>query len=173
MSLASFQEDISHPAFVRVTVDAELADDMLLFHRRGTIKRKPVYMYAQMIGGDSRPRYVTDRLIIPGRNSSHASAMKSPLFMSADVTAPIEPGICARSEVTIKAGESNTLLFVMGLAKSKEQAISDCRELSSTTIEQVRVYMGKVYERFAIYEFVRRKSRVIRKNGGVRAAKNS
>lgn len=138
VSLASFQEDISHPAFVRVTVDAELADDMLLFHRRGTIKRKPVYMYAQMIGGDSRPRYVTDRLIIPGRNSSHASAMKSPLFMSADVTAPIEPGICARSEVTIKAGESNTLLFVMGLAKSKEQAISDCRELSSTTIEQVR-----------------------------------
>ena len=69
--LATAEEDMAHPAFVRLTVEAAQQEGMLLFWRRqgGGAKPKGV-LYAQLYAQGLHPRYCTDRLSARGRGAT-------------------------------------------------------------------------------------------------------
>lgn len=131
MSLARLDEDVAHPAFVKLTCDAFAEDDILFFRRRGTVKRPDIYAYAAFFGG-GRSKYSTDGLNCPGRHGSCREAMESPMHESMRIEAPIEPTLCVRNEFTLEGGESRELLFVLGAAYTREQAKNDALRCKNT-----------------------------------------
>lgn len=89
IALATQAEDLAHPAFVKLTVDAKLVNGTLLFERRG---RAACWAYARLTG-PAKVRYAADRLSYLGRNKTYADAMKTPMAVPETVSAPIEPGL--------------------------------------------------------------------------------
>ena len=114
--LATAEEDMAHPAFVRLTVEAAQREGMLLFWRRqgGGAKPKGV-LYAQLYAQGLHPRYCTDRLSARGRGATLGESMRRPLG-GGPAEAPVDPCIAARATVSLEAGQSQTLWFLMGYA---------------------------------------------------------
>lgn len=126
--LAVQKDDMAHPAFVRLTVEAEEGDGMLFFRRRQGGGPKPDgVLYAQLYG-DIRPRYATDRLRAQGRGSTLAEAMLRPL-VAGHVEAPVDPYLAARAGISLAAGQSATVWFLMGYAPCRAKALSLAEEL--------------------------------------------
>ena len=129
--LAEQAEDASHPAFVRLTVDARLEDDILLFNRRPRPQKPEHWLYFSLIG-PAKTRYCSDRLIMPGRGADYADAMRRPMLPNQNVESPIEPAACGRMSFLLNPGESAVIELIMGYASNREQAISDLHELTNS-----------------------------------------
>ena len=129
--LAEQAEDASHPAFVRLTVDARLEDDILLFNRRPRPQKPEHWLYFSLIG-PAKTRYCADRLIMPGRGADYADAMRRPMLPNQNVESPIEPTACGRMSFLLNPGESAVIELIMGYASNREQAISDLHELTNS-----------------------------------------
>ncbi len=125
IALATQAEDLAHPAFVKLTVDAKLVDGTLLFERRG---KNACWAYARLCG-PAKPQYATDRLAYLGRNRTYAEAMKTPMAAPETVSAPIEPGLCARTSVTLRPGESAEFTFLFGMAESERKALAEAEAM--------------------------------------------
>ena len=126
--LAAQGEDAAHPAFVRVTVEAAQEGDVLLFHRRAGGGPKPEgVLYAQLYGA-VKPRYLTDRLNAQGRGGTLAEAMRRPLPAGFS-EAPVDPCVAARAALTLPAGQSATVWFLMGYAPCRAKALAQAEEL--------------------------------------------
>lgn len=126
--LSGQSDDLAHPAFVRLTVEAEEEEGLLLFRRRQGGGPKPTgVLYAQLYG-DIRPRYAADRLRAQGRGSTLAEALKRPLA-AGPVEAPIDPYLAARAGLTLAAGQSATVWFLMGYAPNRAKALTLAEEL--------------------------------------------
>ena len=138
LALAPQAEDMAHPAFVRLTVDAQRERDGVLLRRR-SVRGAELWAYASLFdpeGASAAPAftaaYSTDGLAFPGRGRSVLEAMKAPVPPKGDVRAPIEPELCARADVLIKPGASARFAFVLGVAQTKEKALSDWQELAAS-----------------------------------------
>lgn len=127
--LATAEEDMAHPAFVRLTVEAAQQEGMLLFWRRqgGGAKPKGV-LYAQLYAQGLHPRYCTDRLSARGRGATLGESMRRPLG-GGPAEAPVDPCIAARATVSLEAGQSQTLWFLMGYAPNGEKALAQAKDL--------------------------------------------
>ena len=132
--LAEQADDLAHPAFVRLSVEAEEEANLLLFRRRQGGGPKPDgVLYAQLYG-DIHPLYAVDRLRAQGRGSTLIEAMKRPLIAGA-IEAPVEPFLAARAGLVLSAGQSTTVWFLMGYAPSKAKAL--------TLVEELREGLGE------------------------------
>ncbi len=124
------RRDMAHPGFVKLTVNAMLEDDVLLYEKRAAEKKEFRYLYCMLIG-PSKARYCTDRLLMPGRGKSLSEALLQPIMGKESIEAPVEPGICARTSLHLKAGGAAEYFFVMGYALTKKQALIDAQEMRS------------------------------------------
>ncbi|MEG1559410.1 MAG: glucoamylase family protein [Clostridia bacterium] len=124
VQFSSDSEFTSHPAFVKLTVDAKTDSNILLFNRR----KGDIYIYASLVGS-TLPRYATDRLSCVGRCKRAISALNEPLMVGIDVSAPIEPCCMARETAHIKPGAAEAFTFIVGLSFDEEKALNDAREL--------------------------------------------
>lgn len=138
LALAPEEEDKAHPAFVRLTVEAEREKDGILFHRRSA-RGEGTWAYASLFDPDGNSfaaAYSTDGLMMPGRDRSLLQAMKAPLLFKGEIgspkgeiSSPLEPELCARGDVLLKSGGSARFAFLLGAADSREKALSDWAEL--------------------------------------------
>lgn len=131
IALATQAEDLAHPAFVKLTVDAKLVNGTLLFERRG---RAACWAYARLTG-PAKVRYAADRLSYLGRNKTYADAMKTPMAVPETVSAPIEPGLCARANLTLRPGESAEFTLVFGMAESERAALAEAEAMCAEAAE--------------------------------------
>ncbi|MEG1547208.1 MAG: glucoamylase family protein [Clostridia bacterium] len=135
--LASQREDLAHPAFVKLTVDASLHGEVLLFRRRSVSKGEQ-FMYCALKGA-GRVDCCTDRLTMPGRGRGLHAAMRQMLLPNQSVGMPVEPGIHMRTQLTVEPGEAKRVYFIMGYAESKDKALAVAAELmgqADTAFEQ-------------------------------------
>ena len=101
LALAKRAEYEAHPAFVRITVDANRAGRGVIFERRN-VRGDTVWAYAALIdifdidGAKTEAVYTTDALISPGRGKNILEAMLTPAVGLCDISCPIEPELCAR-----------------------------------------------------------------------------
>lgn len=128
--LATQRDDLAHPAFVKLRTDAEMAEDTLLFYRRkkNESDQSGAFMYCTVIS-EAKPRYCTDRLVMPGRNKNGIEALQKAFLPSMSVDAPIEPGFYARMNLVLEKEETATISLVVGFASSKRQALSDAEDM--------------------------------------------
>ncbi|HWS29158.1 MAG TPA: glucoamylase family protein [Clostridia bacterium] len=124
------RRDMAHPGFGKLTVNAMLEDDVLLFEKRASEKKDFRYLYCMLLG-PSKARWCTDRLVMPGRGKSILEAMEQPLIGKESVELPVEPGICARATAQVKEGGAARFYFVMGYAPTKKQALIDAQEMKT------------------------------------------
>lgn len=127
IALATQEEDLAHPAFVKLTVDAQLEGDTLLFTRRG---KNACWAYARL-AGPVKPKYAVDRLSYLGRNRTYVQAMQTPMVTPETVASPIEPGLCARASITLKPGESAEFTLLIGMAESEKAALSEVEAMQA------------------------------------------
>ncbi|HWR18079.1 MAG TPA: glucoamylase family protein [Clostridia bacterium] len=124
------RRDMAHPGFGKLTVNAMLKDEVLLFEKRFSDKKDFRYMYCMLLG-PTKARWCTDRLVMPGRGKSILEAMGQPFIGKESIELPVEPGICVRATVQVKEGGTAKFNFVMGYAPTKKQALMDAQEMKS------------------------------------------
>ncbi len=124
------RRDMAHPGFVKLTVNASMEDDVLLFEKRASDAKDFKYLYCMLLG-PSKARWCTDRLVMPGRGKSITEALLQPMLGRESVELPVEPGICARANVAVKPGGAAQYYFAMGYALTKKQALMDAQELKA------------------------------------------
>ena len=134
MSLAGYEEDIAHPAFVKLTTDAKLEDNIIFFRRRKTQKRADLFVYCAFSSG--KTKFCADGLIFPGRHKTYLEAMKEDMHTDMRIKSPIEPVLCARNEFTLSGGESRELLFIMGASETEQKAHEDAKSCISCDFTQ-------------------------------------
>lgn len=124
------RRDMAHPGFVKLTINALLEDDVLLFEKRASDKKDFRYLYCMLLG-PGKARFCTDRLVMPGRGKSITEALLQPSMGRESVELPVEPGICARASAQVKPGGTVRHYFVMGYAATKKQALMDAQEMKT------------------------------------------
>lgn len=118
----------SHPAFSKLFIDARLEDDILLFLRRPKPGDKELWMYC-VLDGPSKPKYCTDRLVLPRRGRTLEEAAMQPLLADQPVNSPIEPGMYGRMTITLLPSQSARVNLLIGFAACKSEAVSKAKEL--------------------------------------------
>lgn len=150
MALSDREEYAAHPAFVRLSIDAALHAGGVLFTRR-SVKGAALWAYAALIDADtlkSDAVYTTDALIMPGRGRSIIDAMGQLSITQGDVSAPIEPMLCARAVRTIPPQGTARLAFVMG-AEDTEHAAKEAMQaaIDGTRDIEYRAWAAEKRER--------------------------
>lgn len=124
------REFIAHPAFVKLTVDASLSDDSVLFRLRKKRSRKELYLFAALIA-DSGTAYSSDAYTCPGRLKSYSDALTA--FSAGEFrNTPVEPCFSAMTRTELPPGERKEMLFVMGTAATREEALASIRKAVSS-----------------------------------------
>lgn len=137
LALAKRAEYEAHPAFVRITVDANRAGRGVIFERR-SVRGDTVWAYAALIdifdidGAKTEAVYTTDALISPGRGKNILEAMLTPAVGLCDISCPIEPELCARMSRQIEAKSTAKFAFILGAENSREEAEAAMGELIKT-----------------------------------------
>ncbi len=180
--LATQAQDMAHPAFQKLRIDAASEENVLLFWRRRAPDEKPVCLYCLLDG--VKARYCTDCLIMPGRGRSEKNAMLEPM-PDAPLSSPIEPGCYIRAEFTLGAGDAQECRLVLGCARDRETAIREAlalreedpweyaRARARSNLYFARIERGKadLFERLAGRLLMRAaiKERLPKAEGGVKA----
>lgn len=125
--LATLRDDVSHPAFVKLSVDAAEEDGVLVFSKRMLGKSRRCAYFS--LASPSNTRYATDALSIIGRNGTPADAMMQPMLQDQDLSQPLEPYACARTSLIVDKGSSVCVLLAIGFAESFGRAVSDAKEM--------------------------------------------
>ncbi|MBQ9950445.1 MAG: hypothetical protein IJO93_06990, partial [Clostridia bacterium] len=115
MSMATLQEDIAHPAFVRLTVDSYEKDGTLFFRRKGDRKRKELYAFSRFFG-ITNVKCASDGYEIVGRHGTYRGAMQNVMSANGRIKSPVEPMMCIRGDLSVGAGESAEFTFIFGAA---------------------------------------------------------
>lgn len=126
VALATYNEDEAHPAFVRICVDSEEAEDSILFVSRAKPDRPERWAFFSIVSSE-RPRYCTDGLVRPGRNKTHAEAMLSPAA-EFSVTTPVEPYFSATTQAILPPGQSEEISLIAGIAATRAECLNVIRE---------------------------------------------
>ena len=137
MSIASMQDDVAHPAFVNLTIDAERTDDGIIFVRRGTDTRPARYVYAAFSDAGTL-RASADGLSCIGRHSCYTDAMRNNMLRDGRIKTPTEPVLCLRNELRVAGGESREILFILAAGTDRETVISTVSAQKSVPAEQTR-----------------------------------
>mgnify|MGYP000211100547 FL=1 len=122
----------------------------MLFTRR-SVKGAALWAYAALIDADtlkSDAVYTTDALIMPGRGRSIIDAMGQLSITQGDVSAPIEPMLCARAVRTIPPQGTARLAFIMG-AEDTEHAAKEAMQaaIDGTRDIEYRAWAAEKRER--------------------------
>jgi hypothetical protein len=128
--MAQLHDDIAHPAFNKLFIDAQEQEDILLFSRRERRSHEKNYMYAAYAedGKLVHASWCSDRMLFPGRTSTLKQAFMRPLPI-APISLPIDPVMCMRSSLTLEAGQSISISLVIGMAQNIEEAMQHANEL--------------------------------------------
>lgn len=142
--LASQKQDMAHPAFQKLRVDAFCEDDILLFTRRNTPDEQPIWMYCLLCG--AKARFCTERLVAPGRGKSEEEALLEPLPDTV-LRSPLEPGCHIRAELTLEKGDAKQLRLVVGWAAGREEALRGALVLREENVWE----FARAYARSELY----------------------
>ncbi len=126
--MVSHAEDMAHPAFVKLCMNAYREGDTVLFRLRGKEGREERWLYATVVS-TSKPKLCTDAYIIPSRLKNPKEMLSRGTFSVIENDSPIEPYYSAMIDNTIEAGASKEIAFIMGLAASKEEALQLSTEI--------------------------------------------
>lgn len=135
--LAPVREYEAHPAFVRLTVEADMNDGAVRFRLRPKLGREERVLYAGVVTS-AKTEYRSDAFTCPGRLASYESALENPLGGEFSAR-PIEPLFSAVSEVELAPLEACKLVFIMGLEPSREEACKAFAELRQYHAEQEKL----------------------------------
>ena len=127
--LCSWAEDAAHPGFNRLTIDARLCRDMLIFEKRPKWGEQGEYLYTKLIS-PADVAYLSDRLKAQGRGKTLEQAMAQPV-REEEVSSPVLPYAAARTEFVLEPGEGQELWLLMGHAESADRAAEYCEEMEN------------------------------------------
>ncbi len=127
--MASEGEFLAHPAFLRLSIDAEERDGAVFFRRRRRRGREELWLYAALLGEGAA--YTSDAFTCPGRLSSFEAAFAEKRGGGFSKK-PIEPCFGAVCETAVGPSEAKKLIFIMGAAESLEKAASDLEKLRAS-----------------------------------------
>ena len=119
----------SHPAFVRLSIEAEEAEGAVLFHLRKKRGRRELFAYAALYSGqDAKIAYSTDAFLFPGRSRTYPEALA--LGERGEFARdPNEPCFAALAESCVRPAESLRLEFILGASETRDGALTELREL--------------------------------------------
>ncbi len=120
--LASQAQDMAHPAFQKLRIDAESEENVLLFARRNAPGEEGAWLYCLLEG--AKLRFCTDRLVSPGRGKTQLEAMREPL-PDTQLASPIEPVCHIRAEFSLEGGDAQNFRLVLGFARDRSTAMHD------------------------------------------------
>jgi len=138
VTLAQYEADIVHPAFGNLFIKTEYVDNpsCILATRRPRAKgavqpwlMQTVATYGTTIG---TVQYETSRANFIGRgeNLIHPRSMKRDSLLTNTVGAVLDPIVCLRRRVKIKAGETCVIAFTTSIANSKAEVIGLAKKYS-------------------------------------------
>lgn len=119
--------DESHPAFSKLFVQTALDEKtgILLAHRRPRSSGETgLWMMHGAVGGED-PQFETDRLKFIGRGHSLSmpQALKPDQRLSDTVGNVLDPIFALRRTVALAPGETSELVFGLGVAETREEAV--------------------------------------------------
>lgn len=118
--------DESHPAFSKLFVQTEQAGGVLLARRRPRGHGEHWPWMVHMLLGPGELQWETDRKRFVGRGFSRAApaALWSEGELSGSVGNVLDPVFALRRVVELEAGAATELLFVLGVAESRETGLA-------------------------------------------------
>lgn len=126
--LCQWMEYISHPGFNRLTIDARLHDDMLIFEKRPKGGEQGRYLYVRLISPE-KVVYQSDGMEARGRGKPLKQTVLQNVQQQERVSAPVMPFAAARTRLRMEPGESREIWLLMGYADSLQGAQEDCEEM--------------------------------------------
>ncbi len=126
--LCPWAEEVAHPGFNRLTIDAMLRRDTLIFEKRPREGAQGRYLYTRLISS-GEVIYQANMLEAVGRGRSLKQAMVQRV-QQREVSAPVLPFAAARTELDLEPGEGKELWLLMGYGDSLQQALEDCEEMA-------------------------------------------
>lgn len=127
VALAAMRADIAHPAFAKMFIESEFdveRDALIFSRRRRSMKEEPLYLFHSMTMKTcwAPTQYDTSRMEFLGRGRTVADpiAMEKRSLNSSE--GPIlDPVMSLRTRVELDPGQSETVAFCTGIAKSREE----------------------------------------------------
>ncbi|MFY9176826.1 MAG: glucoamylase family protein [Caldicoprobacterales bacterium] len=140
--LAAQGDDIAHPAFVNLFVETEYIEhyNILLMTRRPRSKEQKRMWLAHTLVVEGDPigivQYETDRskFIGRGRDISNPKAMDSDQPLSNTTGAVLDAIMSLRQRLSIDAGESAKLSYIVAVAETREEVINLAKEYQNTAV---------------------------------------
>lgn len=131
IALAPVRADQAHPAFSKMFIQSELADDYdaLVFHRRPRTHGEPelFMMHTAVMPAVWAPtQYETSRVnfLGRGRTSHYPLAMENGAKLSGTVGTVLDPIFAVRNYVEIEPGASFQMSFITAIGRSREEVLN-------------------------------------------------
>jgi cellobiose phosphorylase len=132
--LAEPQSEVVHPAFNSLFIQTEALTEpavVLCTRRPQSSEESPPWMFQSMVvhGSDRTEEaasFETDRwkFLGRGRTARNPVAMESPGSLSNSSGAVLDPCLALRTRLRLAAGESVTVDVVMGISKTRDEAVA-------------------------------------------------
>ena len=132
--------EASHPAFSKLFVQTESVGDALLAHRRPRGAGDAGAWMVHAVQGGAGRQFETDRKRFVGRARSLAApaAMDPGVRLSGTAGNVLDPAMSLRRSVSVPAGGSVSIGFVLGAAASREAALALVQATTSTERARAR-----------------------------------
>ncbi|MFN8546009.1 MAG: glycosyl transferase [Candidatus Binatia bacterium] len=118
----------AHPAFSKLFVQTEWAEgaEALLARRRPRSAADPSPWMVHALLGVGAAEFDTDRARVLGRGGSRVrpAALVSPAPLAATVGSVLDPVLCLRRTVELRAGAEEELILLLGAAATRESVLA-------------------------------------------------
>jgi cyclic beta-1,2-glucan synthetase len=126
LALAPHGADTAHPAFSKMFIETEYADDGLLiaYRRLRSPEDAPIWTAHMLVGAPATIQYETDRETFLGRGNTPATAQALQRDLNSSTGTVVDPVFSLRCHVTLAPRDRIELSFITLAASSREELLA-------------------------------------------------